>query len=53
MKIAFGCDPNAARLKTSLMELCEQLGHETADFGSEDGSRQFYLLWIPDLLDDY
>ncbi len=36
MKIAFGCDPNAARLKINLMGLCAKLGHETEDFGSED-----------------
>lgn len=36
MKIAFGCDPNAAELKKTLMRLCDGLGHEIMDFGGED-----------------
>ena len=36
MKIAFGCDPNAADLKKELMKYVETLGHEVYDLGSED-----------------
>ena len=36
MKIAFGCDPNAAELKNKLLAFAESLGHECADCGSED-----------------
>lgn len=36
MKIAMGCDPNAAVLKTILIEYVRSLGHECVDFGSED-----------------
>lgn len=36
MKLAFGCDPNAEDLKQLLMEHARQLGHEVADFGSQD-----------------
>ena len=36
MKIGIGCDPNAAALKTTLIKLCESLGHEVADMGSDD-----------------
>lgn len=36
MKIAFGCDPNAAALKQSLIKLCQELGHQSVDFGSDD-----------------
>lgn len=36
MKIAIGCDPNAKELKTRLVKLCTDLGHEIADFGSDD-----------------
>jgi ribose 5-phosphate isomerase B len=36
MKIAFGCDPNAAELKQELMKYVEALGHEVCDLGSED-----------------
>ncbi|MDO4168489.1 MAG: RpiB/LacA/LacB family sugar-phosphate isomerase [Lachnospiraceae bacterium] len=36
MKIAFGCDPNAQDFKVELMEYVKELGHEVADFGSED-----------------
>lgn len=36
MKIAFGCDPNAADLKNLLMARTEELGHEAVDYGSDD-----------------
>ncbi|MGI5950846.1 MAG: RpiB/LacA/LacB family sugar-phosphate isomerase [Brooklawnia sp.] len=36
MKLAFGCDPNAAEMKNALIERAESLGHEVVDFGSED-----------------
>ena len=36
MILAFGCDPNAADLKQSLMQMCEQLGHTVIDMGSDD-----------------
>lgn len=36
MKIAVGCDPNAAELKKVIIALVESLGHEVKDFGSED-----------------
>lgn len=36
MKIAIGCDPNAAALKKQLIDLCTNLGHEVKDMGSED-----------------
>ncbi len=36
MKLAFGCDPNAADLKRVLMAHAEQLGHEAVDYGSDD-----------------
>ena len=36
MKIAFGCDPNASELKLQLMDYVKGLGHEVADFGSDD-----------------
>ena len=36
MKIAFGCDPNATEFKLQLMDYVEGLGHEVADFGSDD-----------------
>ena len=36
MKIAFGCDPNAADMKLALMDFVRGLGHETFDFGSDD-----------------
>lgn len=36
MKIAFGCDPNAADFKLQLMEFVKGLGHEIGDFGSDD-----------------
>jgi ribose 5-phosphate isomerase B len=36
MKIAVGCDPNAADLKDRLAKVIEAAGHEVADFGSDD-----------------
>lgn len=36
MKLLFGCDPNAAALKLSLMATAEKLGHECVDMGSDD-----------------
>lgn len=36
MKVIFGCDPNAAELKTDLMKLAEKLGHQVVDMGSDD-----------------
>ncbi|MDF1567098.1 MAG: RpiB/LacA/LacB family sugar-phosphate isomerase [Spirochaetaceae bacterium] len=36
MKIAIGCDPNAAPLKREVIEELESLGHEIVDFGSDD-----------------
>lgn len=36
MKVAFGCDPNATEFKKLLMNYVESLGHETADYGSDD-----------------
>ncbi len=36
MKIAIGCDPNAADFKKQLIPFIEQLGHEVVDFGSDD-----------------
>lgn len=36
MKIAFGCDPNAAEFKRELIEYVKSLGHEVYDFGSDD-----------------
>lgn len=36
MKIAIGCDPNAAPLKGEVMEELRSLGHEVRDFGSQD-----------------
>lgn len=36
MKIVFGCDPNADQFKKDLMVYVESLGHEVADFGSDD-----------------
>lgn len=36
MKIVFGCDPNASEMKLQLMAYVESLGHETADYGSDD-----------------
>lgn len=36
MKIVFGCDPNADVFKQQLMAYVGTLGHEVADFGSDD-----------------
>lgn len=36
MKIAIGCDPNAADFKKQLIPFIEQLGHEVVDFGADD-----------------
>ena len=36
MKIVFGCDPNATEFKLQLMDYVKGLGHEVADFGSDD-----------------
>ncbi len=36
MKIAIGCDPNAASFKQDLIPFIESLGHEVTDFGSDD-----------------
>ena len=36
MKLLFGCDPNAADLKKSLMGVAQKLGHECIDMGSDD-----------------
>ena len=36
MKIAFGCDPNAAELKQHLLDFAKSLGHDVVDYGSDD-----------------
>lgn len=36
MRIAIGCDPNAAPLKQELIDEVQSLGHEIVDFGSDD-----------------
>jgi len=36
MKIAIGCDPNAAAFKQALIPFIESLGHECADYGGDD-----------------
>jgi len=36
MKIAIGCDPNAADFKNALIPFIKGLGHDCDDFGSED-----------------
>ena len=36
MKIAIGCDPNAAPLKREVIEELESLGHSVKDFGADD-----------------
>ena len=36
MKIAIGCDPNAAQFKAALIPLIRELGHECVDYGSDD-----------------
>jgi ribose 5-phosphate isomerase B len=36
MKVAVGCDPNAAALKNEVREELESLGHTVTDFGADD-----------------
>ncbi|MHB8129927.1 MAG: RpiB/LacA/LacB family sugar-phosphate isomerase [Mobilitalea sp.] len=36
MKIAIGCDPNAAEFKAQLIPFIEDLGYNCVDFGSDD-----------------
>jgi ribose 5-phosphate isomerase B len=36
VKIAIGCDPNAAELKKILVPFIEEFGHEVKDYGSDD-----------------
>jgi len=36
MKIAIGCDPNAAQMKQAITRLLEENGYEYCDFGSND-----------------
>ena len=36
MKIAIGCDPNAADLKNVIFAYVQKLGHDVTDFGSDD-----------------
>lgn len=36
MRVAIGCDPNAAEFKKQLIPYIENLGHEIVDFGSDD-----------------
>ncbi|GHV28506.1 ribose-5-phosphate isomerase [Spirochaetia bacterium] len=36
MKIAIGCDPNAADLKKILFSFIQDKGHEVVDYGSDD-----------------
>jgi ribose 5-phosphate isomerase B len=36
MKIAIGCDPNAADFKAQITPFIEELGHEVTDYGSDD-----------------
>lgn len=36
MRVIFGCDPNATKLKEELMSFAQKLGHEVIDFGSDD-----------------
>jgi ribose 5-phosphate isomerase B len=36
MKIAIGCDPNAADLKKALISFLREMGHEVVDYGSDD-----------------
>lgn len=36
MRVAIGCDPNAADLKNLLIEHIGKLGHEPVDYGSDD-----------------
>jgi ribose 5-phosphate isomerase B len=36
MKIAIGCDPNAADLKKALIPFIQEKGYEVVDYGSDD-----------------
>lgn len=36
MKIAIGCDPNAAPLKQEVIDELQSMGHEIKDFGADD-----------------
>ncbi len=36
MKVAVGCDPNAADFKTEILDELQALGHDVKDFGSDD-----------------
>ena len=36
MKVAFGCDPNAADLKKIIIQHLIDMGHEVKDYGSDD-----------------
>ena len=36
MRIAIGCDPNAMEFMKTLIPFIESLGHECADYGSDD-----------------
>jgi len=36
MKVAIGCDPNAADFKEALIPYIESLGYECVDYGSDD-----------------
>jgi len=36
MKVAIGCDPNAAEYKAVLAPFIKNLGHEVEDYGSDD-----------------
>ena len=36
MKVAIGCDPNAAQMKTAVIQLLEDNGYDYCDFGSDD-----------------
>ncbi len=36
MRIAIGCDPNAAHYKAVLIPYIQAMGHEVGDFGSDD-----------------
>jgi ribose 5-phosphate isomerase B len=36
VKVAVGCDPNAASLKAEVIDELRSLGHEVTDFGSDD-----------------
>jgi ribose 5-phosphate isomerase B len=36
MRVAIGCDPNAAALKKELIDFITSLGHQVSDLGSDD-----------------